>query len=199
MFDSYASRASHESALALCGPDVPTRVFLNRHHFERGIVGLLQSEPLACAVLHVTLTGEDGSVGAVCQRTLNVAGNILRACMRGGAAAYLGEGEFAVLLQGTDARGLESYACTVLQMISGLQMSWGNRPQQVQVFVGGTLAGDCLDGAILLAQAISASRQARMEPFSRLHLLDGVEPQEFDAESPWSPPPKVSETVSQTS
>ena len=102
---------------------------------------------------------------------LNLVGNTLRVCMRGGAVAYLGDAEFAVLLQDTDARDTESYARTVITITSGFRVLWEGEMLSAQARIGGVMAGSTQDGAALLAAAMAAGKTAAVKPGAKLHLL----------------------------
>jgi hypothetical protein len=173
MFDSYISTQDGDRLFcASRGLYAPTRVFLTRQRFETGIVPMLDArESGECAVLHVAVRGDNSSTGSVCRRMLNLVGNTLRVCMRGGAVAYLGDAEFAVLLQDTDARDAEAYARTVITIASGFRVLWQGEMLSAQARIGGILAGTERDGAALLAQAIAAGQAAAVRPAPKLHLV----------------------------
>jgi len=148
MFDSMPSR-----------PDTQVTVFPNRQRFEAGVTRVLShhSGQQDCAVLHVTLRG-NGGTGGVSLRMLNLVGHALRAGTRRGCLAYLGDAEFAVLLQDSDSREAAAYARTVAIVIQNLSTSWHDEVLTVTVSVGGVMAGDGQDGRELLRQATEASR-----------------------------------------
>lgn len=172
MFDSYIS--SGEEGRLFCatrGLYAPTRVFLSRRRFEEGIGSLLESEQGESAVLHVAVRGGDGATGSVCRRMLNLVGNTLRVCMRGGAVVYLGDAEFAVLLQDTDGRDVAAYGRTVITIVSGFRVMWEGEMLSAQARIGGIFAGHGRDGAALLAQAMAAGKLAQAKAAPQLHLL----------------------------
>lgn len=172
MFDSYISTgADGRLFCAARGLYAPTRVFLSRHRFEEGIGSMLGKEQGESAVLHVAVRGGDGATGSVCRRMLNLIGNTLRICMRGGAVAYLGDAEFAVLLQDTDGRDVAAYGRTVITIVAGFRVMWDGEMLSAQARVGGILAGHSRDGAALLAQAAAAGKLAQAKSAPQLHLL----------------------------
>ncbi len=173
MFDSYISTQDGDRLFcASRGLYAPTRVFLTRRRFETGIVSMLDArESGECAVLHVAVRGDDASTGCVTRRMLNLVGNTLRVCMRGGAVAYLGDAEFAVLLQDTDARDAASYAHTAITITSGFRVLWQGEMLSAHACIGGTMVGSQRDGAALLAAAVDAGKIAAGKWGCRLHFL----------------------------
>lgn len=170
MFDSHISTG--QDGRLFCGSGGlyrPTRVFPTRQRFEAGIGVLLDSVDAGeCAVLYVAV---QGAATPVCRRMLNLAGNTLRVCMRGGAVAYLGEAQFAVLLEDTDAADAESYCRTVITIVSGFRTLSRGEMLSAEACIGGVLAGHSRDGAALLSDAQAAVKPARTWPVPKFHLV----------------------------
>ena len=157
------------------GRDAQVTVFLNRQRFEYGIEAMLKADHGQQAVLHLALRHEDGSQAAVSPWILNLAGNTLRAGMRSGALAYLGEARFAVLLQDTDAWQAAAYARVAVDIINGMPMPPSERTRPIKACIGGILAGHNRDGEYLLSLAEAATAQAWGKPGCKLHLLHAPE------------------------
>lgn len=151
--------------------DSQVTVFPSRQRFEAGVTRVLSHDngPQACAVLHVALHGSGGT-GSVSLRMVNLVGNTLRAGVRRGCLAYLGDAEFAVLLQDTDAREAAVYARTVASIIETLRTHWDGEVLTVNASVGGVMAGDGQHGRELLQQASDAGKLAELKPGCRVHL-----------------------------
>lgn len=160
MFDSMTTRR-----------DTQVTVFPNRQRFEAGVTRVLShySGQQDCAVLHVALQGSSGT-GSVSLRMLNLVGNALRAGTRRGCLAYLGDTEFAVLLQDTDAREAAVYARTLAIVIESFRTHWDDEVLTVSASVGGVMAGDGQDGHELLQQAAAAGRLAEAKPGCHVHM-----------------------------
>jgi len=174
MFDAATSLDPRSSAAAgsmHAGKDAHITVFLNRQRFELGIEAMLKAGRGQQAVLHLAVRHEDGSAATVSHRTLNLVGNTLRAGMRSGAVAYLGEARFAVLLQETDEWQAAAYARVAVDIVNGMPLPAGEGPQPIKACVGGVLAGQSRDGEQLLALAGAATDVAWSKPGSKLHLL----------------------------
>ncbi|HEX2668193.1 MAG TPA: GGDEF domain-containing protein [Gammaproteobacteria bacterium] len=171
MYDSYIDAGTAARAQAIRPLQAPITVFPNRRRFEAGVAGLLEREE--CAVLHVAIQGDPAGDGVVSLRMLNLVGNTLRACMRGGAVAYLGDAEFAVLLSDTDARQAATYARTVATIVASFHVMWGGEMHSAHARIGGVMAEGCADGAVLLADAMAASELARDKAGSKVHLMHG--------------------------
>lgn len=157
------------------GKDAQITVFPNRQRFEYGIEAMLKADHGQQAVLHLALRHEDGSQAAVSHWILNLAGNTLRAGMRSGALAYLGEARFAVLLQDTDAWQAAAYARVAVDIINGMPMPSAERARPIKACIGGILAGHNRDGEYLLRLAEAATAHAWEKPGCKLHLLHAPE------------------------
>src|SRR5579859_2082530 len=103
MLDS-AMDCLRRSVIPALKSDTHVTVFPDRAHFEAALRSILNHAHGPCAMLHVALVGDHAHTGSISRRMLNLVGSTLRACMRSGEAAYLGDAEFAVLLRGVDAR-----------------------------------------------------------------------------------------------
>ncbi len=174
MFDAAISIAPGSSAgtgVADPGRDAQITVFLNRQRFEYGIEAMLQAGRSRQAVLHLAVRHEDGSAATVSRRTLNFVANTLRAGMRVGAVAYLGEARFAVLLQDTDEWQAAAYARVAVDVVNGMRLAAGERALPLKACVGGVLTGYERDGQRLLVLAEAATELAWAKPGSKLHLL----------------------------
>lgn len=157
------------------GRDAQITVFLNRQRFEYGIEAMLNASHGQQAVLHLALRHEDGSTADVSPWVLNLAANTLRAGMRSGAVAYLGEARFAVLLQDTDAWQAAAYARVAVDIINGMPMPPAERGRPIKACIGGILAGHNRDGEYLLRLAEAATDHAWEKPGCKLHLLHAPE------------------------
>ena len=178
MFDANISMVPGRSAgigFAEPGRDVQITVFLNRQRFEYGIEEMLKAERGRQAVLYLVLRHADGSAADVSHRSLNLVGNTLRAGMRSGAVAYLGEARFAVLLQDTDEWQAAAYARVAVEIVNGMRVPAGEGALPIKACVGGVLAGHNRDGAYLLKLAETATELAWEKPGSKLHLLHAPE------------------------
>lgn len=166
MFDSNTTR-----------PDTQVTVFPNRQRFEAGVTRVLNhhSGHEDCAVLHVALQGSNGT-GSVSLRMLNLVGNALRVGTRRGCLVYLGDAEFAVLLQDTDAREAAAYARTVAIVIANFRVLWEGEMLSVTASVGGVMAGDGQQGPALLQQARDAGELARAKAGQHVHMLHAHTP-----------------------
>jgi hypothetical protein len=158
-------------------PDTQVTVFPNRQRFEAGVTRVLghASGERDCAVLHVALRGSGGT-GSVSLRMLNLVGNALRAGTRRGCLAYLGDAEFAVLLQDTTAREAAAYARTVAIVIESFRTHWDGELLTVSASIGGVMAGDGQQGHDLLQQAAEAGQQAGSKPGSRVQMQQASAP-----------------------
>lgn len=150
--------------------DTHITVYLNRLRFEAGIARSARHASRGkCAVLRLDVhAAEDMPVNG---RILNLAANTLRAGMHDGGVAYLGHGQFAVLLEGTDEREAAAYARTVAGVINAFKMVQDHEVLPVSVCIGGALAEDCQDGAALLEMAEMSAEVARGKPGCKLHLM----------------------------
>lgn len=178
MFDTSISTEpglGGHSAPADPGRDAQITVFLNRQRFELGIEAMLKADRGRQAVLYLAVRHEDGSAATLSHRILNRVGNTLRAGMRSGAVAYLGEARFAVLLQETDEWQAAAYARVAVDIVNGVRIPTGEPAQTIKACVGGVLAGHNRDGAYLLKLAEVATDLAWEKPGSKLHLLHAPE------------------------
>lgn len=175
MFDSYTSMDAGGKVrqTEIGGLDAPIIVFVNRVGFERGVSGMLSKDAFAGegTVLHLTLRSQDAHTGCVGRKLLNLVGNTLRMAMHNGAAVYLGNAEFAVFLRGAGAMEAATYAHTVIEIIDDLRVTWEHEVLWVHAAVGGVVAGDAHDGAVLLEQAIAAGETARSKLGCKMHIL----------------------------
>ena len=180
MFDSYASMDADGKVrqTGIRGLEAPITVFVNRVGFERGISSMLSKDAYTGegAVLHLTLRSQDAHTGCVGRKLLNLVGNTLRMSMRDGAAVYLGNAEFAVFLRGAGAMEAATYARTVIEIIDDLRGTWEHEVLWAHAAVGGVVAGDAQDGAVLLEQAIAAGEAARGKLGCKMHILYAEEP-----------------------
>jgi GGDEF domain-containing protein len=173
MFDSMTTRR-----------DTQATVFPNRQRFEAGVTRVLSyhSGQLDCAVLHVALHGS-GDTGSVSLRMLNLVGNALRAGTRRGCLAYLGDAEFAVLLQDTDAGRAAAYARTLAIVIESFRTYRDDAVITVSASIGGVMAGDGQAGHELLKQAADAGRLAEAKHGCHVHLRRADAPARSPAQS----------------
>lgn len=152
----------------------PARITVlpNRRRFEASVSRILEHHcagSRGSAMLHVTVQSFSGT-GAVSMRLLNLTGVTLRAGMREGEVAYLGDAEFAVLLHDTDAREAALYARTMVSVIGNFKVEWHDEMLSISACVGGVMTDDCVDGAALLCQASAASDLAQHKPGCKVHL-----------------------------
>ncbi len=157
------------------GRDAQITVFLNRQRFEYGIEAMLNADHGQQAVLLLALRHEDGSKAAVSQWILNLVGNTLRAGMRAGAVAYLGEARFAVLLQDTDAWQAAAYGRVAIDIVNSMRTPQSEQARSIKACIGGILAGHNRDGEYLLRLAEGATDHAWEKPGCKLHLLHAPE------------------------
>ncbi|HEY1772706.1 MAG TPA: diguanylate cyclase [Gammaproteobacteria bacterium] len=165
MFDSNASYQDHHIT-----------VLPNRSRFQESVSRILEHHAAGSrgsAVLHVTVQSFSGT-GAVSMRLLNLTGVALRAAMRDGEVAYLGDAEFAVFLHDTDAREAAHYARTVVGMVGSFRVEWQDQMLSVSAHVGGVMADDGVDGTALLEKAIAASEAASHKFGCKVHLTHSV-------------------------
>lgn len=157
--------------------DTQVTVFPNRQRFETGVSRVLShhSGEQDCAVLHVALRGSGGT-GSVSLRMLNLVGHALRTGTRRGCLAYLGDAEFAVLLQDTTAREAAAYARTLAIVIEAFKTHWEGEVLTVSASIGGVMARDGQQGRELLQQAADAGRLAETKPGCHVHMLRTEKP-----------------------
>ena len=178
MFDSHIdidSTGGGRQARQSRGKDAQITVFPNRQRFEFGIGEMLKVGSGQHAVLHMAVRRKDGAAAAVSHRALNIGANTLRAGIQGGAVAYLGHAEFAVLLQDTDAWQAAAYARVAVDIVNGMKLPSGGGSLAVVGCMGGILCGHCRDGAYLLGLAVAAGDAAWEKPGCKVHLLHAPE------------------------
>jgi hypothetical protein len=166
MFDSMMTPTRH---------DTQVTVFPNRQRFEAGVSRVLShhSGQEDCAVLHVSLRG---SAGSVSPRMLNLVGNALRIGTRRGCLVYLGDAEFALLLQDTDAREAAAYARTMAVVIASFRVNGKDELISASASIGGVMAGDGQQGHDLLEQAMQASKLAVGKHGYQVHMQHAAAP-----------------------
>ena len=177
MFDSHIDLVSTGGRpdRAAEGRDAQITVFLNRQRFEFGITEMLKAGDGQHAMLHLAVRRADGSSAAISHRALSMVGNTLRAGMRSGAVAYLGDAQFAVLLQDTDAWQAAAYARVAVDIVNGMRLPSGGEALAIQGCIGGILTGHCRDAEYLLARAVEAGDLAWEKPGCKVHLLHAPE------------------------
>ncbi|HEV7165687.1 MAG TPA: hypothetical protein VGO35_09885 [Gammaproteobacteria bacterium] len=175
MFDAYISTDSGSDERTAHDTDAQVTIFPCRERFEAGISRMLRATTGQCAVLHMTVRSDSLCTGSVSRRILNLAGNALRTGMHVRAAAYLGDAEYAVLLQDTDAREAAAYAQAVTALVCGARVSWDDEVLTLTACIGGVLADDCEDGAALLEMAETARAPAWGKPGCKVHMLHAPE------------------------
>jgi len=171
MLDS-ATSPFRESPIPAYKSDTQITVFPDRTRFEAAFRGTLSHVHGPCAMLHVVVVGDHGGTGSVSRRMLNLVGSTLRACMRAGEAAYLGDAEFAVLLRDVGARGAAVYGRTVISIVSGFRVMWEGELLSAEARIGGVLFDDSETDTELLALAEQAGRVADGKFGCKLHLID---------------------------
>lgn len=171
MFDAYIGMdpaSSHSQEIR--GRDAQITVFPTRDRFETGVSRMLKTEGGECAVLHMTVRSDTVCTGALSRKVLNLAGNALRAEMHAGAVVYLGDAEYAVFLQDTDAREAAAYAQAVTALVSGFKLQWEDEELSFKACIGGVLADDCQDGVALLELAEATRAMAWGKPGCKVHM-----------------------------
>lgn len=173
MFDSYTRTEKAETS-TLPRATTPAAVFNGRAGFEAGATRLMESGSHAaaeCAVLYLSLAGAALEDPAANRKTLGLAANILRARVKAGALGYLGEGRFAVLLQGVSGRDAVAFCRDVLSVLEGIRLHWQGEVLTVQAWIGGTMAEIHHDGMTLLEAAEHASDAALAKHGHKLHMV----------------------------
>jgi GGDEF domain-containing protein len=173
MFDSHIAGDGDKTLHS--APDPCIIVFPTRRAFATGISPILERRS-ACAVLYLTLLSDGKNTKALSPRLLNLVANTLRAAMRTGAGAYLGGGEFAILLQGTDAQRAEACARVVVSIVSEFKLPRDGKRYPIKACIGGVMAEDRNDGELLLNMAEQACLMARYELGRAVHIVDGPSP-----------------------
>ena len=175
-FASVSQGSGSSSAAYL--PRRSVTIYPTRARFEAGMSRMFAASPASCrnsAILHVVI--EAGAVEADLRCTpagakmLNLIGNILRARVRNGALAYLGDGKFGVLLQGVGARDAVAYTKSVLKVIYEIRLPWNGKLLTVSAYVGGVTVDAPEDGMTLLDTAEAAGQLARDKFGMRIHMV----------------------------
>ena len=170
MLDS-AMEAAPESPVTGLKSDTHITVFPDRAHFEAALRSTLSHAHGECAMLHITvLCNHTGKVSGS-RRMLNLVGSTLRACMRAGEVAYLGQGEFAVLLRGVDSREAANYARSVNNIVAGFRVMWEGELLSAEARIGGVMFKDGETNTELLAIAQRAGYMAAAKFGCKVHLL----------------------------
>lgn len=172
MFDSY-TRAKPEPVRVVPRQDT-VAIFNGRASFEAGVSRLIAATPHTageCAVLHVALSGAALEDAGANRKTLGLIANILRARVKSGALAYLGEGRFAVLLQGVSGRDAVAFCRDALSVLDGIRLHWQGEVLTVETWIGGTMAEIHRDGMTLLEEAEHASYAAHAKFGRKLHMV----------------------------
>lgn len=151
--------------------DTHITVFPDRAHFEAALRSTLAHAHGECAMLHITVLCNSSGKISVCRRMLNLVGSTLRACMRTGEVAYLGHGEFAVLLRGVDSREAATYARTVNNIVAGFRVMWEGEMLSAEARIGGVMFKDGETNTDLLAIAQQAGYMAAAKFGCKVHLL----------------------------
>jgi hypothetical protein len=172
MFDSFTR---HEPiSRALPRPKTQVAIFHGRTSFEDGATSLIGAGvfPYAeCAVLQVSLRGEALADPGAGRKLLSLAANILRARVTNGALAYLGEGRFAVLLQGVSGRDAVAYCRDAMAVLDAIRLQWRGQVLTVESGIGGVMAEAHRDGLTLLEAAAHAAEVAGHKHGCKLHML----------------------------
>jgi GGDEF domain-containing protein len=170
MLDS-AMEALLETPVLSAKSDTHITVFPDRAHFEAALRSMLAQTHGECAMLHIAvLCNRTGKI-SVCRRMLNLVGSTLRACMRTGEVAYLGQGEFAVLLRGVDSRETANYARTVNNIVAGFRVMWEGEMLSAEARIGGVMFKDGETNTDLLSIAEQAGYMAAAKFGCKVHLL----------------------------
>jgi GGDEF domain-containing protein len=162
------------------GRHTPIQVFLDRGRFEAGIsriLGASHAHTEDCAILYVSVQSSDVELHDAysSRKLLNLVGNILRARVHAGALAYLGHGEFAVMLQDVSARGAVAYSRSVLSVLSDIRMQWQGKTFTVSAHVGAVMTEGRQEGDTLLDLAQKAGRMAKEQPGFKVHMVHDQE------------------------
>ena len=174
MFDSFSHTDPAPQAPALSHAQGRVNIFQGRSGFESGITHLIESASIAageCAVLAVALSGPALLDPEANRKTLGLAANILRARVEAGALAYLGDGRFAVMLQGVSGRDAVAYCRKVLKVLDEIRLHWQGEVLTVESWIGGVMVEAHHDGMTLLEAAEHASEMALRKPGRKLHMV----------------------------
>ncbi|HEY3645181.1 MAG TPA: hypothetical protein VGM16_07560 [Gammaproteobacteria bacterium] len=173
MFDSY-TRTETTTPRVLPREKAPAAIFNGRAGFEAGATRLMDSVAYAaseCAVLHLSVAGPALQDPAASRKTLGLVANILRARVKAGALGYLGDGRFAVLLQGVSGRDAVAFCRDALTVLEGIRLHWQGDVLTVDAWIGGSMAEVHHDGMTLLEAAEHAADIARAKPGRKLHMV----------------------------
>jgi hypothetical protein len=174
MFDSYTRTAPATEVRTLPRQHAPAEIFHGRSSFESGVTRLIGSGtfPAAeCAVLQVGLSGQPQADPAAGRKLLSLVANILRARVKSGALAYLGDSRFAVLLQGVSGRDAVAYCREVLSVLDGIRLQWQGEVLTVESWIGGVMVETHHDGLTLLEEAEHAAHAAQHKLGRKLHMV----------------------------
>lgn len=146
----------------------PVTIYLSRTAFESGIdrhLARAGAPYRTNAVLHIRLSSHTSvrtHLGAAAARELERStGSTLMRTSSIVAAAYLGEGAFAVLMSGVQASEAELHAHFLVHAISDLRLQWGEVTLSSDAHAGLVIADELHDGRALLAAAAAAGLAAR--------------------------------------
>jgi len=176
---SQAMEGHVESPVPTVRSDTCITVYPDRAHFEAALRSTLAHAHGECAMLHVTVLSNRSGRASACRRMLNLVGSTLRACMRAGEVAYLGQGEFAVLLRGVDPSEAATYARSVNNIVAGFRVMWEGELLSAEARIGGVMIKDGETNTGLLTIAQQAGYMAAAKFGCKVHLL-----QEARAASP---------------
>lgn len=156
--------------------DAPVQVFMDRSRFEAGISRILRSTRVNaedCAIFYIIARSSDAHLNDAdaSRNMLNLIGNILRSRVHAGALAYLGNGEFAVMLEDVSARDAVAYARSVFSVLSDIRMQWQGRVLTIGAHIGGAMTEGRQDGESLLELAQLASNIARVQLGYKVHMV----------------------------
>jgi hypothetical protein len=173
MFDSHSTPPTAAPSVA-----EEVTIFMGRAGFESGATRLLDSTATATggsAVLYVGLAGPALSDPDAARKTLRLAAEILRARVKAGALAYLGEGRFAVLLRRVSGRDAVHYCREVLAVFDEIRLHWQGEVLTVDSWIGGAMVEAHHDGLTLLEAAEHAAGTASTKSGRPLHMVHDQE------------------------
>lgn len=153
---------------------------MDRSGFETGVSRMLETTNVNtedCVILYVSVQSRDAGLNDpdASRKMLGLIGNILRARVRAGALAYLGHGEFAVMLQDVSARDAVAYSRNVFSVIADIRMQWRGVTFTVSGHIGGVMTEDRHDGEYLLCLAQKAAHMAKEQPGFKVHMVHDQE------------------------
>jgi GGDEF domain-containing protein len=169
MFDSHPTTRAATPSI-----EAEVTIFMGRAGFESGVTRVLDSAAAAageCAVLYVGLAGPALTDPDAARKTLRLAADILRARVKAGALAYLGEDRFAVLLRHVSGRDAVHYCREVLSVFDEIRLQWQGEILTVDSWIGGAMVEAHHDGSTLLEAAEHAAEAARAKPGRQLHMV----------------------------